>query len=180
MQTHAVQGHSAGRCSGQGEISADCIEGHGEAAETKAAQALSLQGPSMIEYSPARDRDREPGPDIVARHSWAKEEGRASSMLSTSNLNYEGSILSLDNALTRAISTSRGVKGYSNDISAAAGQQLIDDIEMQQDKVRHWLEMEKDRLLGPNPRSGEFHFSFGPMLVLKDNQCNPLLTTSCP
>jgi hypothetical protein len=78
-----------------------------------------------------------------------------STALSPYKSNYEGSISSLDNALTRAINTSRGVKGYTNEISVATGQQLIDDIEMQQDKVRHWLEMEKDRLLGPSQRSGE-------------------------
>jgi hypothetical protein len=113
--------------------------------EVKAALALppSQQVSVMTACSSARE---------TVQHT------RHSAALSPYKSNYEGSISSLDNALTRAIntSTSRGVKGYTNLISVATGQQLIDDIEMQQDKVRHWLEMEKDRLLGPSQRSGEF------------------------
>lgn len=108
----------------------------------------------MTACSPTRDRDLDPA-TVTSQHTRAREEPRHSTALSPYKSNHEGSILSLDNAVTRAINTSRGVKGYTNEISNTTGQQLIDDIEMQQDKVRHWLEMEKDRLLGPSQRSGE-------------------------
>lgn len=111
---------------------------------------------AMTTCSPTRDRDPAP---VTAQHTRAREEPRQSTALSPYKSNLEGSILSLDNAVTRAINTSRGAKAYTNEISNTTGQQLIDDIEMQQDKVRHWLEMEKDRLLGPSQRSGEAHAS---------------------
>ena len=147
---HTIQ-HSP---SGSGDRCVDHIEECKEAPrEAKAAQMLtfSQQVSVMTACSPARDRDLVPD---------AVQHTRQPTALSPYKSNYEGSISSLDNALTRAMNTSRGVKGYGNVISDSTGQQLIDDIELQQDKVRHWLEMEKDRLLGPTLRSGESHSAF--------------------